>query len=120
MKAACGVRHPMTALCFNNIAAMNAKQGDWLEAATYMEQVLAVRLSLDLIEHRDFPQDIGALLACWQNSGQTEKAKRCQSGNLSDLYDPVIQIESAHRAWVAEDPEKRHFGPPSPVTGATA
>ena len=30
------------------------------------------------------------------------------------------EIEAKHRAWVAEDPGNRHFGPPSPITRARA
>jgi len=32
----------------------------------------------------------------------------------------VEEIEEEHRQWVAQDPDDRKFGPPSPITGATA
>jgi hypothetical protein len=33
--------------------------------------------------------------------------------------DVVKEIEEQQRVWAARDPENRHFGPPSPITGAT-
>ncbi len=59
------------------------------------------------------------LLRYWTESGQSDKAERLAGGDGSDLIPIVERIEAEHRAWVAEDPDNRHFGPPSPVTGAT-
>ena len=42
-----------------------------------------------------------------------------QKGEYEMLQDTVLRIEEDHRKWVAEDPENRGFGPPSPITGAT-
>jgi hypothetical protein len=50
----------------------------------------------------------------WQRSGQPDKAARLEAGDPSDLLPVIAQIEQEHRAWVAEDPKNRHFGPPSP------
>ena len=50
----------------------------------------------------------------WQQCSQPDKAARLQKGDFSDLLPVIAQIEAEHRAWVAQDPENRHFGPPSP------
>jgi len=46
--------------------------------------------------------------------GEGDKAARLQSDDFADLLLVIHQIEEEHRQWVAEDPENRHFGPPSP------
>jgi hypothetical protein len=71
-------------------------------------------LSLDLSKHPNTQQTARRLAEAWQQCGQPVKAARLQKGGYSDLLPVIAQIEAEHRAWVAEDPENRHFGPPSP------
>jgi hypothetical protein len=71
-------------------------------------------LSLDLAQHPNAHAMAGHLFHCWTQSSQTAKAARLRRGNLSDLLPMIAQIEAEHRAWVAENPKNRHFGPPSP------
>jgi tetratricopeptide (TPR) repeat protein len=115
-----GVRHPETGVRQSNYAVMLERIGRWGEAASEMERAVAVMLSLDLIHHPIVVFRIGALDSCWEHSGQSEKAARLRRGDISDIIPVIEQIESEHRAWVAQDPENRHFGPPSPITGATS
>lgn len=118
MLAARGPRHPATAALYNNLAVMHAQLGDMAEAATAMAQAVAIDLSLDLLQHPVTQSHIDHLLHLWTESGQAEKAGRLRGDDFSDLLPIVQEIEARHRQWVAEDPETRHFGPPSPVTGA--
>ena len=71
-------------------------------------------LSLDLAQHPNTQLFAGVLVDSWERSGQADKAARFLGGDPSDLLPVIAQIEAEHRAWVAADPEKRHFGPPSP------
>jgi tetratricopeptide (TPR) repeat protein len=109
-----GARHPQTAVELNNLAIMKGKRGDWVGAAAEMEREVAIMLSLDLSKHGDMPSDLAHLANFWQHSGQPDKAARLSAGDISDLLPVISQIEAEHRAWVAEDPVSRHFGPPSP------
>jgi hypothetical protein len=93
---------------------MKEKMGDSLGAASEEERALAIMLSLDLAEHPNTKKSAGQLAHCWQQSGQPDKTARLESGDISDLLPVIAQIEAEHRAWVAQDPENRHFGPPSP------
>jgi tetratricopeptide (TPR) repeat protein len=111
---AIGTRHPRTAASYNNVAVMKANIGDWLGATSEAERALAIMLSLDLAEHPKTQQYADSLAHIWQQSGQPDKAARLQSGDISDLLPVIAQVEAEHRAWVAADPENRHFGPPSP------
>jgi tetratricopeptide (TPR) repeat protein len=98
--ATVGARHPATAVCYNNLAAMKAKLGDWPGAAGDAERAVAIMLSLDLAQHPTTQGTARDLAHYWEQSGQVDKV-------------PVIrQIELQHRAWVAEDPHNRQFGPP--------
>lgn len=115
-----GPRHPETTAIFNNLAVMAAEAGDMARAAEEMAQAVAVFLSLDLQSHQRCQSSLAELHAIWTHSGQTDKAARLAAGDHSDLRPVVERIEAEHRAWVAEDPDNRHFGPPSPVTGARA
>ncbi len=71
-------------------------------------------LSLDLARHPDAQNMAHDLTQMWEQSGDTEKAARLRAGDIADLLPVIAEIEEEHRAWVAEDPETRHFGPPSP------
>jgi tetratricopeptide (TPR) repeat protein len=111
-RKACGERHPSTATRYHNFAVMKMKAGDWSGAAGDAERAVAIMLSLDLAQHPDTQGSVGGLAQCWEQSGQADKAARLQAGAISDLVPVIAQIEREHRAWVAEDPENRHFGPP--------
>lgn len=114
-----GIRHPEMAATQNNLAVMHANAGDMPLAAKHMEQAVAIDLSLDQQTHPSTQSHIRHLIMYWTQSDQSDKAARLQAGDGTDIFPIVAQIEADHRAWVAEDPENRSFGPPSPVTGAT-
>ncbi|KMW58755.1 kinesin light chain-like protein [Candidatus Rhodobacter oscarellae] len=114
-----GTRHPEVTARLNNLAVMYANQGDMARAAEDMAKAVAIDLSLDQLRHPETQRHIAELLHLWTASGQKYKAQRLASGDGSDIVPYVEQIEAEHRSWVAEDPENRDFGPPSPVTGAT-
>jgi tetratricopeptide (TPR) repeat protein len=113
-RATRGTRHPQTATSHNNLAGMKAKRDDWRGAAAEMERAVAIMLSLDLAQHPNTQSSVAALAETWRRSGQRKKASRLSAGDISDLLPVIAKIEAEHRAWVAEDPENRHFGPPSP------
>lgn len=113
-RAARGERHPETAIRHHNLAVMKARRGDWPSAAAEAERSTATMLSLDLFEHPNTQLFAGDLALILQQCGKPDKAARLQKGDFSDLLPVIAQIEAEHRAWVAEDPENRHFGPPSP------
>ena len=113
-RSACGMRHPATAVRDNNLAIMKARKNDWTGAAAAQHLAVAIMLSLDLVQHPDTQTRVISLIECWQQSGEADKAARLQSGDIRDLLPVIAQIEAEHRAWVAEDPKNRHFGPPSP------
>ena len=54
-----------------------------------------------------------ALAQVFDQSDQSDKAARLRGGNMFDLLPMIARIELEHRAWAAEDPENRCFGPPS-------
>jgi hypothetical protein len=109
-----GLRHPETAVRYNNLAIMEARAGNWPSAAANMEREAAIMLSLDLSQHSDMPSDLATLADFWLHAGQTEKAERLHRGDVSVLLSVIAQIEAEQCSWVAEDPKNRHFGPPSP------
>lgn len=113
-RAARGTRHPETSFGYNNLAIMKAKRGDRLGAATDLERAVAIMLSLDLTQHPDAQRMVRDLNRIWRQSSQSDKAARLEGDDFSGLLPVIAQIEAEHRAWVAEDPENRHFGPPSP------
>jgi tetratricopeptide (TPR) repeat protein len=113
-RAARGERHPSTAIRHHNLAVLNERLGDSQGAASEVERAIAIMLSLDLAEHPNTQTFAGYLADIWQHSGQRDKAARLRSGDISDLLPVIAQVEAEHRAWVAKDPENRHFGPPSP------
>lgn len=119
-RALCGMRHPDMTARQNNLAVMHFDSGDIPRAAELMALSVAIELSLDQGEHPSTQKKIVQLRHIWTKSNQSYKAARLAAGNTSDLTPIVEQIEAEHRAWVAEDPDNRKFGPPSPVTGATA
>lgn len=54
-------------------------------------------------------QRIGGLLSLWERSGQD-----ASMGAMAERVVPEIaEVERLMHRWVAEDPENRHFGPPS-------
>lgn len=112
-RVARGIRHPETANCHNNLATIRANMVDFRTAAAEGERAMAVMLSLDLAQHPNTHVMARGLIHSWQQSGHPDKAARVRNGDISDLLPVIAQIETEHRAWVAEDPEKRHFGPPS-------
>ncbi|HUS53792.1 MAG TPA: hypothetical protein VMY41_07280 [Thermohalobaculum sp.] len=66
-------------------------------------------LSLGLLEHPETRRCLADLLDFWDKSGQGANKER-----LGALIRPEIEaVEVGMRAWVAEDPENRHFGPPA-------
>lgn len=115
-----GVRHPEMTARENNLSAMHSSLSDLARAAEHMARAVAIFLSLDLLTHPQTQSCIAQLIHLWTQSGQSDKAARLQAGEGVDIVPIVEQIEAEHRAWVAEDPENRDFGPPSPVTGARA
>jgi tetratricopeptide (TPR) repeat protein len=113
--AARGERHPETAIRRHNLAVLKSYLDDWPGAVADAERSTATMLSRDLADHPDTRRRAGDLAYFWQQCGQPDKAARLQKGDFSDLLPVIAQIEAEHRAWVAEDPENRHFGPPSPL-----
>jgi hypothetical protein len=88
--------------------------GEQPDAAAPAERAMATMLSLDLARHPNTHSVASALVRIWQRSGQPDKAARLAAGDISDLLPAIAQIEAEHRAWAAEEPENRDFGPPSP------
>jgi tetratricopeptide (TPR) repeat protein len=113
-RAACGDRHPETAIRHHNLAALKARIGDRPGAESEATRGLATYMSLDLPAHPTVQSIVDDLVFLWQQSGQPDKAARLRSGDISDLLPVIAQVEAEHRAWVAKDPKNRHFGPPSP------
>jgi Tetratricopeptide repeat len=111
--AARGARHHVAATMHNNLAVMKANFSDWPSAITDEEQAVAIMLSLDLAQHPNTQTMARGLAHYWEKFGQADKSTRLRDGDISDLLPVIAQIETVHHAWVAEDPEKRHFGPPS-------
>lgn len=110
-----GPRHPETANRHNNFAMMKASEGNWEVAANEAERTLAIMLSLDLGEHPHTRATAASLVSLWTNLGEMEKAQRLRFGDFSSLLPAVEKIETEHREWIAQDPENRRFGPPSPL-----
>ncbi len=112
-RKASGERHPDTANRHNNLAAMKAKLSDWRAQRAMrnaQSRSCCRSISRSIRTHKaagDFLPD------CWEQSGHADKAARLRRGDISDLVPVIAQIELEHRAWVAEDPENRHFGPHS-------
>jgi tetratricopeptide (TPR) repeat protein len=113
-RAARGVRHPDTSMNYSNLSFLKITRRDLPSAAADMERAAAIMLSLDLAQHPNALKVIDYLIGFWQRSGQFDKAARLRNREISDLLPVIAQIEAEHRAWVAQDPEHRHFGPPSP------
>lgn len=113
-RAARGTRHPETRNRYGNLAIMRANRNDWRGAIAELERKIATMMSLDLSQHSDLPHDLAILSYCWRRIDEPDKAARLDGGDISDLLPVIAQIESEHRAWAAEDPDNRHFGPPSP------
>jgi tetratricopeptide (TPR) repeat protein len=113
-RATRGTRDPGTASRHNNLAVFKARLGDWQGAAADMERAVAIMLSLDLAQHPNTQRRARDLASCWRQSGQVDKAARLAAGDIPDIQPVLAQIEAEHRTWVAEDPEQRQFGPPSP------
>jgi tetratricopeptide (TPR) repeat protein len=111
-----GERHPATAIRYHNLAVMKMKMRDWPRAAAEAARACAIMHSLDLAQHPNTHGIARDLAEFWEQSGQPDKAARLRDGKISDLLPIIAEIETGHRAWVAEDPETRHFGPPSLVT----
>ncbi len=105
-----GPRHPKTAVGYNNLAAMRMAMRDWSGLAPDLEMAVGIMLSLGLAEHPRTRSMARGLLFVWES----DKRERLRVGDISDLLPVIAQIEAEHRAWVAEDAEKRDFGPPSP------
>ena len=111
-----GFRHPQTAASYGNLATILQKTGELASAAEQMARSVAVFLSLGLLSHPNCQDGLATLHHLWSQSGQTDKAARLEAGDISDLIPIIKQIEEEHRAWVAEDLDTRHFGPPSPFS----
>ena len=106
-----GFRNPAISPSFANLGAMYGSTGDIRRAVAHTERAVAIDVSLNLFGTADAQKRINNLKFYWRECGQPEKAARLAAGNFSDLQSVVEQIEAEHRAWVAEDPENRHFGP---------
>ena len=119
VRHALGTRHPFVSGLRSNIAVMNDNRGDLVNAVSNMECAVAIRFSLALTAHPETIMCIQGLVDLWDRSGQPDKGARLLEGDPSDLEPTIRQIESEHRAWVAESPQNRQFGPRSPVTGQT-
>jgi tetratricopeptide (TPR) repeat protein len=113
-KATRGVRHPHTALSYHNLAATKSAQADWADASVSAARAVAIMLSLDLAHHPHTSTFANELISSWQQNNQSENASRILNGDVSNLLAIIKEIETEHRAWVAKDPNNRHFGPPSP------
>jgi tetratricopeptide (TPR) repeat protein len=113
-RATRGTWHPDTSTRYSNLSVLKRRLGDFGGAALDAERAVAIMLSLDLASHPNYRSLAGNLAGCWAQSGAPEKAARRQRGDISDLLPVIKQIEAEHRAWVAEDPKTRRFGPPSP------
>jgi tetratricopeptide (TPR) repeat protein len=109
-----GLRHPETATSYANLATMRARRGNWPGAVSDAERSLAIVLSLDLAQHPETKLRANDLIYTWEQVGDVAKATRLRNGDISDILPVIAQIENEHRAWVAEDPVNRHFGPSSP------
>ncbi len=116
--AARGPRHPETAISYNNLAIMHSVRGNWSTAAELMAKAVAIMLSLDLQNHPSTQRRAQDLFRCLIESGQSAVAEQLRKGDAAFLRLAIEAIEREQTAWVAQDPEKRRFGPPSPVTGA--
>ena len=92
--------------------------GQLADAALNAARGVSILLSLDLTNHPDTQARLAYLAYLWEQGGHTEGSVRLRRGDISDLVPGIEQIEAEHRAWVAEDPKKRRFGPRSPITGA--
>jgi tetratricopeptide (TPR) repeat protein len=116
-----GERHPATAnrLSFYSlIKPKKARVGNLLGAVAELEESVAIMLSLALPEHPFAKMARNQLIVFLRGCSQPNKADRIVRGDYSDLVPVIHQIEDKHRAWVAQDPANREFGPPSPYTGA--
>jgi tetratricopeptide (TPR) repeat protein len=113
-RAACGERHNSTATRYNNMGLVKNNLADWLGAVSDMERAVAIMLSLDLAQHPTTQRRIRDAIDFWEHSDQNDKAARLRAGDISDLLPVIAKVETEHRAWVAQDPKNRHFGPPSP------
>jgi len=90
--------------------------GDISGAATHAERSAAIMYSLDLTEHPNTRTMADDLAYFWDRCGHRDKAARLRSGDVSDLLPVIAQVEAEHRAWVAEGPNTRDFGPSSRFT----
>jgi len=106
---------PPWLVVFDNVTDADTVR-DWLPAGSTRVLITSrahdFMLSLGLQEHPHTQQSIADLLDVWDESGQGAHAARLRSGDLSDLVPEIDAVEAAMQAWVDEDPENRHFGPP--------
>ncbi|MEL7200336.1 MAG: tetratricopeptide repeat protein, partial [Pseudomonadota bacterium] len=116
---AIGLRNSYTAIEYNNNAVMEARDQNLSLAIDQMKRALAIFLSLDNAAHPSATRYRQALASMLAKAGQTSTAQRLTDGDFTDLTPIVEDIEDEHRRWVAQDPDNRAFGPPSPITGAT-
>ncbi|MCH8168468.1 MAG: tetratricopeptide repeat protein, partial [Proteobacteria bacterium] len=107
-RAVRGERHPEVSQYLHNLAVLLARQGDFAGAAERALRAVAIMLSLGLLDHPDTQQRIAELLHFWDKSGQGANKERFDEL----LGTEIAAVEAAMQAWVAEDPEHRHFGPP--------
>ncbi|MEO0612326.1 MAG: NB-ARC domain-containing protein [Pseudomonadota bacterium] len=115
----CGLRSFLTARAENNIGVALAHSGDNAAFAKHTQYAISIALSLDLRDHPYVKKVTKKLEDYFSFCGQPEKAQRLANGDYTDLIPIVEEIEEEHRQWVAQDPDNRKFGPPSPITGAT-
>ncbi|MEM7428705.1 MAG: TIR domain-containing protein [Pseudomonadota bacterium] len=109
-----GLRNTEVAIRVHNFAVSLFWSEAWSEATHQVACALAIHLSLDLSDHPNTVKILLEYFHCLKSSGQTEKVARIRAGDVSDLLPIIAEIEEEHRAWVAEDPENRDFGPPPP------
>ncbi|MEL6113399.1 MAG: hypothetical protein AAFR20_11415, partial [Pseudomonadota bacterium] len=116
---AIGLRNSSTAVEYNNNAVMEARDQNLSLAIDQMKRALAIFLSLDNAAHPSATSYRQALASLLAEAVETSTAQRLTDGDFTDLTPIVKEIEDEHRRWVAQDPDNRSFGPPSPITGAT-
>lgn len=107
-RAVRGERHPEVSAYLHNLAVLLERQEDYAGAAEHELRAVAIMLSLGLLEHPHTQQRIDHLFAFWERSGQGASAEALGQRVVPE----IAEVERLMHAWVAEDPENRHFGPP--------
>jgi tetratricopeptide (TPR) repeat protein len=107
-----GERHPDVSHCCHNLATISIMRGDLAGATSHETRAVAIDLSLDLSVHPETQQRIGQLVELLSQGGEGPRVARLRVGEIADLLPEIAAVEAEMQAWVAEDPDNRHFGPP--------